>query len=64
MLMNTSRISLETIQSRIAHAMETAGTRTPEEQLDLLADLLAEAFNAREVYSPESREPRTRTWSA
>lgn len=49
MLMTTSQISLEAIQSQIAHAVETAETRSPEEQLELLADLLAEALNASRV---------------
>lgn len=49
MSMTTSQISLEAIQSQIAQAVESAETRTREEQLELLADLLAEAFNASRV---------------
>lgn len=37
---------MEAIQSQIAHATGTADTRTREEHLELLADLLSEAFNA------------------
>lgn len=44
--MPTSQVSLESIQSQIAHAVGTADTRTREDHLELLADLLSEAFNA------------------
>ena len=47
--MNTSQISLQSIQSQIAHAIGTASTRSREEQLELLADLLAAAFDANRV---------------
>lgn len=46
MFMTISQVSIESIQSQIAHAIGTANTRTREEHLDLLADLLAAAFNA------------------
>lgn len=44
--MTTTKISVESIQSQIAHAIGTVNTRTPEEHLELLADLLAVAFDA------------------
>lgn len=46
MFMTTTEVSIESIQSQIAHAIGTATTRTREEHLELLASLLAEAFNA------------------
>lgn len=46
MFMTTTQVTMESIQSQIAHAIGTANTRTSEEHLELLADLLAEAFNA------------------
>jgi hypothetical protein len=46
MFMSTSQVTIESIQSQIAHAIGTIKTRTREEHLELLADLLAEAFNA------------------
>lgn len=46
MFMTTSEISVESIQSQIAHAIGTVNTRTSEEHLELLADLLAVAFDA------------------
>lgn len=46
MFMTTSRVSIESIQSQIAHAIGTVNTRTREEHLTLLAELLAEAFDA------------------
>ncbi len=44
--MTTTKISVESIQSQIAHAIGTVNTRTREEHLELLADLLGVAFDA------------------
>lgn len=49
MFMTTTPVTMESIQSQIAHAIGTSNTRTREEHLELLATLLAEAFNAARV---------------
>ena len=46
MFMTTTQVSIESIQSQVAPAIGTATTRTREEHLEILASLLAEAFNA------------------
>jgi len=46
MFMTTTPVTMESIQSQIAHAIGTVETRTRKEHLDLLADLLAKAFDA------------------
>jgi len=46
MFMTTSQLSLDSIQSQMAHAIGTVNTRTREEHLELLAELLAVAFDA------------------
>lgn len=47
--MKSFPVSLDLVQLDMIEAVETAGSRTPDEQRILLADLLAAAFEARQT---------------